>query len=73
MNQVLDHQAETLIAGYQTYSDASELATLGVQGAPAVSPTPSIVSFATASSPECIAFSIGASAGGVTTTIAAGC
>lgn len=69
----MQQQAESLIAGYRTYSDVAEFSHLDVQAAPAVSPTPSIVSFATASSPNCIAFSLGASAGGVTTTLAAGC
>lgn len=69
----MQQQAKSLIEGYKTYSDAGELSNLGTQPAAAVSPTPSIYSFATASSPECVAFSIGISAGGVTTTLAAGC
>lgn len=64
---------ESLIAGYETYASPAELVLVGVDAAPAVSPTPSIVSFLTASSVECIAFSIGASAASVGTTLAAGC
>lgn len=65
--------AESLISGYEAYASHSDLIFTELDAAPAVSPTPSIVSFLSASSPECIMFSIGASAGSVTTTLASGC
>ena len=66
---------QSLVAGFSAYAQASELSALTGAAAPAA--TPSTVSvFLTASSPECVAFSIGASAGAVTSTgvtITAGC
>lgn len=65
----------SLVAGFSAYAQASELATIAGEAAPAA--TPSTVSiFLTASSPECVAFSVGISAGAVTSTsitVAAGC
>lgn len=64
---------ESLIAGYETYATPSDLIMSEYDAAPAVSPTPSIWTFVTASSPECLAFSLGATGASVGTTFAAGC
>jgi hypothetical protein len=65
--------SQSLISGYSNYVRGEELAHVNVESAPGISP---VSVFATASSPECAAFSIGASAGVVTSTsitIGAGC
>lgn len=62
-----------LVEGYRAYSTAAELNTFENTDAAAVSPTPGIAAFATASSSYCAMYSLGAAAGGVTTTLAAGC
>ncbi|CAD5990935.1 LxmA leader domain family RiPP [Agreia sp. COWG] len=67
------NNAQTLIAGFTTYAGSAEITALGAEAAPGFSP---VSVFLTASSPECVAFSIGASAGAVTSTsvtIGAGC
>ncbi len=61
-----------LISGYATYSSLSELNTINPQDGPAISPTTSVTSV-TASSPECVAFTVSLSAGGTGATIALGC
>ncbi|MEW1980957.1 LxmA leader domain family RiPP [Citricoccus sp. NPDC079358] len=62
-----------LVEGYRNYSNAAELNAFENTDAAAVSPTPGLVAFATASSAYCAMYSLGAGAGGVTTTLAAGC
>lgn len=64
---------DSLISGYETYASPAEFALTDFDTAPALSPTPSIVSFFTASSAECVAFSVGITAGSVGTTLSAGC
>lgn len=66
--------AQSLIAGFSRYARAEELALAGGDAAPASTPTVTV--FLTASSPECVAFSLGVSAGAVTSTsitIGVGC
>ena len=62
-------ETRQLIEGYTAYSSAFELDTTSHESAPAITPITSV----TASSPECIAFTIGAAGGATTTTLAAGC
>lgn len=59
----------SLIEGYTAYSSLAELDSTTPQMAPGLSPTPSISAFLTASSMECVMFSIGGAGG----TVAAGC
>jgi hypothetical protein len=66
------NNAQTLISGFTNYARTDELVAIGSEAAPGFSPAV----FLTASSPECVAFSIGASAGAVTSTsvtIGVGC
>lgn len=66
------NSSQTLVAGFSTYAQAGELALVAPEAAPGWTPTP----FLTASSPECVAFSVGASAGVITSasiTVNAGC
>ena len=66
------NNSQALIAGFNTYAQAGELALIAPESAPGWTPTV----FLTASSPECVAFSVGASAGAITSasiTINAGC
>lgn len=62
----------SLIAGYESYVDSDELLTIGEHAAPAVSPTPAILSFIGGSS---IACGTGASVitGSATGTLVSGC
>ena len=62
-------QAQNLIKGFANYSTAAELEASVRGNAPAISPVTTV----TASSPECVAFTVGLTSGGTTTTIAAGC
>lgn len=65
--------SRSLIAGYSAYASTTELASAGVNVAPGATPTISVYTFVTASSAACAGFTIGLTAGGVTTTLAAGC
>ena len=62
---------ESLTSGYETYVSTAELTLRDFDTAPALSPTPSIVSFFIASSVEWVQFCIAVSMPPVTTTLAA--
>lgn len=62
-------QSKNLINGFNNYCSIAELESSARSSAPAISPVTSV----TASSPECVAFTLGMTSGGVTTTIATGC
>lgn len=65
--------SQSLISGYANYVRGEELAHVNAESAPGISP---VSAFVSASSPECAAFSVGASAGVVTSTsitVGAGC
>ncbi|MEU4086536.1 LxmA leader domain family RiPP [Streptomyces aureus] len=59
--------ADQLLTGYTAYTDAQEFGASAEAQAPATTPT------ITASSPECVYFSLGASAGSIASTKAWGC
>lgn len=66
---------QTLIAGFTSYASAEELVSTSLESAPGATPSPisAISVFLTASSAECGLVSVGVTAGGTTTTLAAGC
>lgn len=61
------HNTATLIKGFTTYADASELVGVTADMAPGISP---VSVFLSASSPECVMFTIGVSSGAVTSAAA---
>ncbi|GGT38578.1 MULTISPECIES: LxmA leader domain family RiPP [unclassified Streptomyces] len=60
--------AEQLLAGYTAYTNAEDFGASADNQSPAATPT-----ITTVSSPECIYFSLGASAGSIASTKAWGC
>ncbi|MEU8980638.1 MULTISPECIES: LxmA leader domain family RiPP [unclassified Streptomyces] len=59
--------ADQLLTGYTAYTNAQEFGASAEAQAPATTPT------VTVSSPECVYFSLGASAGSIASTKAWGC
>ncbi|MBT2365134.1 LxmA leader domain family RiPP [Streptomyces sp. NPDC096176] len=60
--------ADQLLAGYTAYTTAEDFGASADNQSPAATPT-----ITTVSSPECIYFSLGASAGSIASTKAWGC
>lgn len=62
-------KSTALLSGYRNYSNICELDNLSNHTVPAITPTTTV----TASSPECVAFTIGLTSGGIGISFAAGC